>query len=208
MWLIAFTKEVCDMPKKLILASASPRRRDILDTTGYVYEVIPSDADEIASGASPDEIVIQNALAKAIDVGARYTEEAVIVGADTVVCLGDRVLGKPKDRDDAFAMLRSLSGSVHTVKTGYAVVCGEHKKCGVCTTEVKFISLSDEEINAYIDTNEPNDKAGSYAVQEKASVFVERFNGDYFNIIGLPIAELYPILKDFGIFPDWQKLYW
>lgn len=195
------------MAKKLILASASPRRRDILATAGYTYEVVASDALEIDSGASPDDIVMQNALAKAREVSARVGEGKVVLGADTIVCLGDTVLGKPKNREDAFLMLRSLSGSTHTVKTGYAVVFDGGEKCGVCTTEVKFSELTDGEINAYIDTKEPNDKAGSYAVQEKACLFVESFSGDYFNIIGLPIAQIYPMLKELGIYPDWQKVF-
>lgn len=195
------------MDKKLTLASASPRRRGILDTAGYSYSVVPSDASEIDKGASPDDIVMQNALAKAIEVSSREGGDKVVLGADTVVCIGDTVLGKPKDRADAFLMLKSLSGSVHTVKTGYAVVCDGVEKCGVCTTEVKFKLLSDEEINAYIDTNEPNDKAGAYAVQEKACLFVENFSGDYFNIIGLPISKIYPVLAEFGIRPDWQKVF-
>ncbi len=195
------------MAEKLILASASPRRREILDTAGYTYEPVPSAAAEIMSGLSPDELVMQNALAKARDVASRCESGTVVLGADTVVCLGNSVLGKPSDRESAFAMLRSLSGSTHTVKTGHAVVSDGKEICGVCTTEVSFKELDDDEINAYISTNEPNDKAGAYAVQERACVFVKSFCGDYFNIIGLPIAEIYPVLKQFGISPDWQKLY-
>lgn len=194
------------MAKKLILASASPRRREILDISGYTYEVVPSSADEITQCVSPSELVRINALLKAKEVSARVTADCVVLGADTVVCLENTVLGKPKDEQDAFDMLKRLSGSRHCVLTGYAVVNGEIETSGFCTTEVKFRELSDEEILSYVATKEPMDKAGSYGIQERACLFAESFSGDYFNIIGLPIAEIYPILKKFGVLPDWQKL--
>ena len=193
------------MAKKLILASASPRRREIFDTAGYSYEVIPSNADEFKDGYPPFELVRLNALAKAREVYSKVDSDSVVIGADTVVCFEDRILGKPSDERDAFEMLKLLSGKVHYVVTGYAVVGESGEKSGAVSTEVKFNDLTDEEINAYIATNEPMDKAGSYAVQERACLFVESFGGDYFNIIGLPIAPLYPILKDFSILPDWQR---
>ena len=195
------------MAKILILASASPRRSEILDTAGYSYKVLPSDADELKGGVAPQELVRLNALEKAREVSKRCDSESVVLGADTVVCLGETILGKPEDKKEAFDMLKSLSGSTHCVMTGYAVVCGSAEKSGVCSTEVKFRTLSDEEINAYIETKEPMDKAGAYGIQERACLFAESFTGDYFNIIGLPIAEIYPILRNFGIFPDWQNLF-
>ncbi len=195
------------MAKKLILASASPRRKEILDTAGYSYETIPSVADELKGGVAPEELVRQNALNKAREVYSRSETESVVIGADTVVVLGETVLGKPNSKQQAFDMLKSLSNSSHRVLTGYAVVGGLGEKSGVCSTEVKFRTLSDEEINAYIETNEPMDKAGAYGIQERACLFAESFTGDYFNIIGLPIAEIYPVLSDFGILPDWQKLF-
>lgn len=195
------------MDKKLILASASPRRREILDTAGYSYEVIPSNADEFKDGYAPAELVRLNALAKAREVCSRVDANCVVIGADTVVCLGDDILGKPKDEKEAFDMLKSLSGKAHYVVTGFAVVGKTGEKSGACFTEVKFKNLTDEEINAYISTQEPMDKAGSYGVQERACLFVESFKGDYFNIIGLPITQIYPILKEYGIVPDWQKMF-
>ena len=193
------------MAKKLILASASPRRKEILTTAGYTYEVIPSNAKELTQGENACELVRENALAKAREVFTRCGENATVIGADTVVCLNGNILGKPKDERDAFSMLKSLSGSVHAVISGYAVIGNEGEESGYCVTEVRFRELTDDEINAYIKTNEPMDKAGAYGIQERACLFAESFTGDFYNIIGLPISPLYSLLKKFGISPDWQK---
>lgn len=194
------------MAKKLILASASPRRREILDTAGYVYEVIPSGAEEITDGADACELVRLNALAKAEEVYLRTEGQRVVVGADTVVCMNGKVLGKPSDEKHAFEMLSALSGSTHEVITGFAVISSAGSDSGYCTTRVHFRKLSDDEINSYIATGEPMDKAGAYGIQERACLFAESFEGDYFNIIGLPIAKIYPLLKNHGITPDWKKV--
>ena len=193
------------MSKKLILASASPRRKEILNTAGYSYEIITSNAFEATDGLKAEELVIQNALAKALEVYSRVGKDDVVLGADTVVCLNGKILGKPESEKDAFAMLKSLSNSNHEVLTGYAVVGKQGKEYGVCTTRVKFKALTDDEIWAYIKTNEPMDKAGAYGIQERACIFAESFEGDFFNIIGLPIARIYPLLSKFAILPDWQR---
>lgn len=194
------------MSKKLILASASPRRKEILDTAGYLYEVIPSNADEVMEGECAYSLAELNALAKAKEVFERLdNENYVVLGADTVVSVGGQVLGKPTDETDAFLMLKSLSGSTHEVISGFAVVAAEGFNSGFCVTKVKFRDLSDEEIRAYVATNEPMDKAGSYAIQERACLFAESFEGDFFNIIGLPIEKAFMFLKEFGILPEWQK---
>ena len=193
------------MAKNLILASASPRRKEILSTAGYSYSVIPSRAEELTQSESVYSLVRENSLAKAREVYNKCGENDIVIGADTVVCLNGEILGKPKDKRDAFFMLKSLSGSNHEVVSGYAVIGSDSEESGYCVTKVKFRELSDEEINAYIETNEPMDKAGAYGIQEKACVFAESFEGDFFNIIGLPIAPLYTLLKKFGISPDWQK---
>lgn len=190
------------MEKQLVLASNSPRRRELLAIAGYKYEVIPSNASEIECGMSASEIVRLNAIAKAKEVADRYPD-AVVIGADTVVCLDGKILGKPRDSVHAKLMLESLSGREHSVITGFSVVSGNNTESGVCETSVKFRKLSEPEIEAYIATGEPLDKAGAYGIQERASVFAESISGDYFNIVGLPVAELYPILADFGIFPQW-----
>ena len=193
------------MSEKLILASASPRRKEILNTAGYSYEIIPSNASEMTDGLNADELVMKNALAKALDVYSRVGKEDVVLGADTVVCLNGKILGKPESESDAFTMLKSLSNRGHEVLTGYAVVGKTGNECGVCATKVKFKALTDDEIWAYIKTNEPMDKAGAYGIQERACIFAESFEGDFFNIIGLPIARIYPLLSEFGILPDWQR---
>ena len=193
------------MEKFLVLASASPRRSEILLSAGYEFNIITSAATEITNGVGAI-IATENAKAKALAVYSQQPENAVVLGADTVVCLNDKVLGKPKSREDAFNMLVSLSNSNHSVITGYAVASKNGVKTGYCETFVKFRPLTDEEINAYVATGECDDKAGAYGIQERASLFVEAIKGDYFNIMGLPVAEIYPILKSAGIYPKWQKV--
>ena len=195
------------MSKRLILASASPRRREILDTAGYSYEIVPSLAEEVMEGECAYSLAELNALAKAQEVYSRLDDKnCVVLGADTVVLVDGKVLGKPTDENDAFLMLKRLSGSTHEVISGFAVVSESNlTDSSFCVTKVKFRDLSDEEIKAYIATNEPMDKAGSYAIQERACLFTESFEGDFFNIIGLPIQKIYKHLKENGILPEWQK---
>ena len=190
---------------KLILASNSPRRRELLALAGYEYNVIPSDADEITEGIAPAELAVCNAKAKALDVFSRLDEDSVVIGADTVVCVEDQIFGKPKDESDAFQMLKKLSDGCHSVITGCCVVSKKGIEEFSCESMVKFRHLDDEEIWKYIATGEPMDKAGAYGIQEKASLFAEHFQGDFYNIIGLPVAGLYPILKELEILPQWQK---
>lgn len=193
------------MSKRLVLASASPRRREILSTAGYDFEIVTSNADEISDGSSAAEVARINALAKAREVLLRGTDECVVVGADTVVACDGSILGKPRDESDAFAMIKSLSGKKHSVITGYAVVSKDGEESGYCSTEVEFRTLSDGEIRDYVATGEPMDKAGAYGIQERASIFVSSLEGDFFNVVGLPVAKLYKPLKKFGILPKWQK---
>lgn len=193
------------MAKKLVLASASPRRSEILSVAGFEFDIIPSKAEEISEGLPPEEAARVNALLKAKDVFSNHPEGTAVVGADTVVTIDGEILGKPKDREDAFNMLKSLSGRKHYVITGYAVISEDFETSSYCSTEVVFRKLSDKEIYAYIDTLEPMDKAGSYAIQEKGSLFIESMNGDFFNVVGLPVSEIAEILKKLGVYPIWQK---
>lgn len=193
------------MSKRLILASASPRRSEILNTAGYTFEIITSNALEISGGYSASEVARLNALEKAREVFARAGVDCVVVGADTVVTCDGIILGKPKDEDDAFLMLKSLSGKKHSVITGFAVLGDKGEKSGFCSTAVEFRPLSDGEIRSYIATGEPLDKAGAYGIQERASLFVKAIEGDFFNVVGLPAAKLSEILSEYGIFPNWQK---
>jgi septum formation protein len=174
----------------IILASASPRRKELLSYITDEFLVLPSGVEEIV----PEKLSVHKipeylAKLKALDIANKNPNDTVI-GADTSVVLGKTVLGKPKDRDDARNMLLMLSGKTHKVITGCAVVKNGYCKSFSVVSRVKFQKLSKNEIEAYLDSSEPYDKAGSYAIQGKAGAFVEYIKGDYFNIVGLPIAKL------------------
>lgn len=182
----------------LILASASPRRSEILRKAGYDFKVIPSCADENISPIpnSPALFVEKLAHIKAEEVFLK-NPDACVIGADTVVVLDGKILGKPKDENDAFLMLKSLSGKTHTVYTGVSVISKDKTVTFNEASRVTFNTLSDDEIHAYIATKEPMDKAGSYGIQGYGAVFVSHIDGCYFNIMGLPISKLYNVLKQF-----------
>ena len=174
---------------KIILASASPRRKELLTLAGFEYEVIVSQCEEILpDGITPDKAVEELASQKAEDVFNR-NPDCMIIAADTVVALGNTILGKPKDEDDAFNMLSSLSGKTHTVYTGVCIKSKDKTDIFHVATDVEFYPLSDKEIKDYIATGEPMDKAGAYGIQGKGFVLVKGIHGDYFNVVGLPLAE-------------------
>lgn len=184
------------MPK-IILASASPRRKELMELAGYDFEVICADIVEVVpEEAMPQEVVMSLALQKAQAVAAEH-KEAVVIGSDTVVALDGKILGKPPSEQEACEMLRSLSGRTHKVFTGVAIVCGGKVKNFFDETDVEFYSLGDDEIKKYVATGEPTDKAGAYGIQGKGSVLVKRINGDFFSVMGLPIAKLYREMSDF-----------
>lgn len=175
---------------KYILASASPRRKELFKLICEDFDVVVSDVEEVL----PDDILAEDAPVylsgiKADAVAKQFPND-IVIGADTSVILNGIILGKPKGRDDAFNMLSMLSGKVHSVITGCTIVCNSYKLSFSRKTEVEFYNLSDDEINAYIDTDEVYDKAGSYAVQGYGSLLVKNISGDYFNVVGLPVAEL------------------
>ena len=174
----------------LILASASPRRKELLSYVADEFEIIPSDLPEIVPSNLPicKHPMFLSQL-KAADIAKRYPCDTVI-GADTSVVLGNKILGKPADRDDAYQMLSALSGRVHKVITGCTVVKNGRCESFSVVSKVKFQKLTKSEIEAYLDTDEPYDKAGSYAVQGRAGAFIQWIKGDYFNIVGLPISKL------------------
>ena len=182
------------MTRRVILASASPRRKELLSHIVPVFDVIPSDIPEDAHG-SPRQQVMQLAQSKAQDV-AKSHPNAVVIGADTLVAIGRHILGKPNDEADAAAMLRHLSGRVHRVYTGVAVVCDSQiqVQCGV--TRVRFETLSGDEISAYIATGDPMDKAGAYGIQGIGGKFISGIRGCYFNVMGLPLNIVYRMLKN------------
>lgn len=174
---------------KIVLASNSPRRRELLTLAGIEYTVIPSECDEILpEKISPAEAVEELARQKADDVFRRNPDK-LIIAADTVVALGNTILGKPKDEVDAFNMLTSLSGKTHTVFTGVCIMTKDKTDIFHCSTDVVFYDLTEKEIKDYIATKEPMDKAGAYGIQGKGSLLVKCINGDYFNVVGLPLAE-------------------
>lgn len=175
---------------KIVLASKSPRRSEILKNAGIDFTVRVADADEtIPDGTKPQDAVVFLAARKAMAV--ERAEDELVLGADTVVVLDDKVLGKPKDREDAYNMLRSLSGRVHSVFTGVCAIGNGVSITFAEETKVEFLPLTDKEILNYIDSNEPYDKAGAYGIQGLASKFVRGIEGDYFNVVGLPISRTY-----------------
>lgn len=184
---------------RIILASNSPRRREILSQIGIQYEVIPSKFEENALNMSPENMVMYFAEEKAMDVAKKVKEEAFVIGADTIV-YQNGIMGKPKDNEDAARMLKNLSGVFHAVITGISVVHTPslNKITDYERTLVKFKNISDDEIQAYIKSGEPMDKAGAYAIQGIGSLLVEKIEGCYFNVVGLPVYRLSKILEGFG----------
>lgn len=172
----------------LILASKSPRRKELLSLITEDFVIKTADVDEsFADNISPDKAVEYLSQIKAEPFNNGID---TIIGADTVVAIGGKILGKPKDREDAFNMLKMLSGKYHSVFTGVTVIKPDSTSTFSVETKVKFFDLTDKEINAYLNTNEPYDKAGSYGIQGKGSLLVEKIDGDYFNVVGLPVSKL------------------
>lgn len=185
---------------KYILASASPRRRELLTQAGIEYTVIPSEVEERITKTIPSDVVMELALLKAEDVFDKYADEdCTVIGADTVVVYRDEILGKPGDEEEACDMLSMLSDRTHQVYTGVALVSKKNGQKRVRTfyerTDVTFYPVSREEIAAYAATGDPLDKAGAYGIQGPFAVHIREIRGDYNNVVGLPIARLYQELK-------------
>jgi septum formation protein len=189
---------------RIILASASPRRRELLSLICPEFEVWPSDFDEsgLSTEIPPAEYVQISASHKAQAV-ARVLKDAIVVGADTIVVISGRILGKPADEADARDMLRLLSGETHQVYTGISVISINdgiaQEANGVECTDVTFRQLTDEMVERYIATREPMDKAGAYAIQGRGSVLIEKINGCFFNVVGLPVYRLSRLLEELGL---------
>lgn len=207
---------------KIILASKSPRRREILSSLGIKFEVTVSDADEtvtekISGGEYACEVSRRKAEAvkallktqktrqnstksSELNIETDDLSEYLIIASDTVVCCEEKILGKPKNKTEAREMIKLLSGKTHSVISGITVICGKKTISEYEQTEVSFRKLSNDEIEAYISTDEPYDKAGGYGIQDKAAIFVSGIKGDYLNVVGLPVFKLFEILKnEFGI---------
>ena len=177
---------------RLILASRSPRRSDLLKQTGLTFSVIPSDFDEDTVALSnPDSDIITLAESKALDISRKHPD-AWVIGADTIVLIGRKILGKPASAREAFEMLQRLSGKTHRVLTGYCICCKNKNRIFSETvkTDVRFKKLTDAEIKWYIQTDEPFDKAGGYAIQGIGSFLVRSISGSYTNVVGLPVCEV------------------
>jgi septum formation protein len=183
---------------RLVLASSSPRRAALLRDAGFTFEVGPVDLDErVHPGETAEAYVVRLAEAKAMQAAAK-APGAVVLGADTTVVIRDQILGKPANAEDAARMLRLLSGRTHQVLTGICVSLGQRKLLHVEPSQVRMASLTDAEIAWYVATGEPMDKAGGYAVQGRAARFIEGIDGSYSNVVGLPIAPVYNLLKVLG----------
>lgn len=192
----------------VVLASGSPRRREILEQIGLPFSVAVSGAEEnIPEGLEPYYAVQTLAFLKAADVARSADSDAVVIGADTVVVVDDEIIGKPKDAEDAIGMLKRLSGRSHSVLTGVAVVRRSDGKSVSLTVETKvhFRKLSEAEISSYVKTGEPLDKAGAYGIQGLGGLFVDKIEGDYYNVVGLPLSRLGRLLcEEFNFELLWE----
>lgn len=185
------------MEVSLILASASPRRAELLDTAGFTFTVQTAEIDETPlPGERPEAYVLRLAGAKAQAVGRNCRKSgSIVLGADTTVVIDGAILGKPEGRQDAIRMLKLLSGRVHEVLTGVALVSGNRVVSDVVCTRVRLLPITLDEINWYIDTGEPEGKAGAYAIQGRAARFIDWIEGSWSNVVGLPLATVHQLLK-------------
>lgn len=187
--------------KKIILASASPRRRELMEQAGYEFEIQVSHKEEAYTSTAPDEIVKELAHLKAKDIAEQNeAKNLVVIGADTVVAHKGMILGKPKSREDAFQMIHGFQGDKHQVYTGIAILSYDENGTEMVInqavkTDVYVNPMTDAEIWKYIDTDHVMDKAGSYGIQSGFAIHIEKIEGDYFNVVGLPISYIYNVLK-------------
>ena len=187
--------------RKIILASASPRRKELLEQIGLEFSIMPSYAKETYKETRPDKIVEELSALKAIDVADRLDDSYIVIGADTIVVADEKILGKPKDEKDAFLMLESLQGKTHQVYSGVTLVVSHGDKKIIKRfhekTEVAVAEMTKEQIKAYVATGEPMDKAGAYAIQGFFAPYIKGLVGDYYNVVGLPLAHL---MKEMHVF--------
>jgi septum formation protein len=183
----------------LVLASASPRRAELLSAAGFSFAIAPAEVDERRRDEEPVEDYVGRLAVEKSRAVALIHPAAVVLGADTAVVVGDEIFGKPADDDDAARMLAALSGKDHVVWTGLAVILGGETVSTVERSVVRFSPLSPQEIAWYVATGEPRDKAGAYAVQGLASRFIEQVRGSYSNVVGLPVSTFYQLLRQLGV---------
>ena len=183
---------------KLILASASPRRKELLAKTGLSFDIIPAKGEETITKTIPAEVVMELSLQKAKEIADMQTEDCIVIGADTIVAKGDTIMGKPKDEADAFRMLDMISDDCHQVYTGVTIIrTGEQAETLTFAekTDVYLYPISKKDIRAYIESGDPMDKAGAYGIQGDFAVHVKGIQGDYYNVVGLPIGRVYQELQ-------------
>lgn len=189
--------------KEFVLASASPRRKELLNQIGIKFRTCTSKKEEEILRNKPEDIVKDLSYTKARDVYERGNRDAIVIGADTIVVVDEEVLGKPKDEAEAFAMIKKLQGDIHQVYTGVSIIWQQnnntHVSSFVAMTEVELYYMSDEEIRKYIATSEPYDKAGGYAIQGYFARYVKQIKGDYNNVVGLPIGKLYQVMNSLNL---------
>lgn len=182
---------------KLILASGSPRRKELLTELGYSFEVIPSNIDESLNLSNPiEEEMIKLSFNKAFSVFKNH-KDSIVIGADTIVYKDNIIYGKPKDKEDAYRMIKELNDSSHEVLTAVSIISKEKSESFYTKTTVTFDKLSDEEIKKYVNNNEVIDKAGAYAIQGEAKKFIKSINGDYYSVMGFPVSEINKRLKKY-----------
>jgi len=189
--------------KEFVLASASPRRKELLTQIGLKFRTCTSKKEEEILRNTPEDIVKDLSYTKARDVYERGNRDAIVIGADTIVVADEVVLGKPKDENEAFAMIKKLQGDTHQVYTGVSIIWEQnnntHVSSFVAMTEVELYYMSDEEIKKYVAMTEPYDKAGGYAIQGYFARYVKQIRGDYNNVVGLPIGKLYQVLNSLNL---------
>jgi septum formation protein len=183
---------------KLILASASPRRKELLGKIGMEFDIIPAKGEEIITQTLPWEVVKELSFQKAKEIADMQTEDCIVIGSDTIVAKGEKIMGKPKNESDAFAMLSDIAGDVHQVYTGVSLIrTGSAPKVITFAekTDVFLYPMTEKEISAYIETGDCMDKAGAYGIQGDFAIHVKGIEGDYYNVVGLPIGKVYQELK-------------
>lgn len=189
--------------REFVLASASPRRKELLSQIGIKFRTCTSKKEEEILRSQPGDIVKDLSYTKARDVYERGNRENIVIGADTVVVANEQILGKPKDEKEAFEMIKMLQGDIHHVYTGVSIIWQQNNNTHVSSfyavTEVELYYMNDEEIRNYISTSEPYDKAGGYAIQGYFARYVKGIKGDYNNVVGLPIGKLYQVMNSLNL---------
>lgn len=197
-------KKCKNYKKNIILASGSPRRKELMELAGYEFEIKISHEEEVYTSTHAEDIVKELALLKAKDIARQVEGSCIVIGADTVVALDGLILGKPASQENAIHMIEQIQGRVHQVYTGVAIIEKEESGndkviCHAVKTDVYVNAMSQEEILHYVESEEVMDKAGAYGIQGKFAVYIERIDGDYYNVMGLPISYIYRVLKKIGV---------